>query len=248
MTTQPPFVAELNHAREVSLLGTADSEPWAVLLQREGLVPVLIDGRVQILIVAVAARFAGVPFREVSISVRIHPPSSEFGPESAMLVRAFHSCRLFAFCERALFATPYEFADCRLSIGATASIQVIQAGTPRFVAAMGIPAMHSERVPSSRVDGGWDGAVFLPTRRDTVHPGKWFRARLHGEAVTVPFLNGVDSVVIGPTGEPGVFRLLHESKFAGREWSVRTEARHARSKTYTRGITLPAAAMEGGVA
>src|SRR5262245_16342161 len=98
MNTAVQYDAELAHVREGSLRGTADPAFSTDRLMEEELVPAEQDGKAQLLIVAADARFLGVRFREVSFSVLVSRPGA-----GVFLVRAFNSCRLFAFCERVRF-------------------------------------------------------------------------------------------------------------------------------------------------
>src|SRR5436190_14809837 len=97
------WAAKLSHVREVSLLGTADLAYWADRLKAQGLAPDARDGKAQVLIVAADARFMGVPFREVSLSVLAREDAGKTTREGTYLLHAFNSSRFFAFCERRLF-------------------------------------------------------------------------------------------------------------------------------------------------
>src|SRR4051812_1979975 len=108
--TAVKYVAELAHVREVSLLGSAELTYWKDRLQGEGLTLAERDGQAQVLIVAADSRYMGVRFRELSFSVLTAGYQGD-PAEGAYLVQAFNSCRFFAFCERALFSTPYYHAD-----------------------------------------------------------------------------------------------------------------------------------------
>jgi hypothetical protein len=72
-------------------------------------------------------------------------------------------------------------------------------------------------------------AVIAPVREvilsGTAEPGYW-RERLRSE--------DRDSVTIRPEAAAPVFRWLAESGFKGREWGLRGDAIHSRSKTYRR--------------
>src|SRR5262249_38325691 len=109
------FVAELTNVREVSLHGTADLAFWKGRLAKEDLHPAEHDGRAEVLIVAAEARFRGVRFRELNFSVLVAGHEEGVRSDGAYLVQAFNSCRLFAFCERVFFSTPYYPGDVRVS-------------------------------------------------------------------------------------------------------------------------------------
>ena len=229
------WAAELSHVREVSLLGTADLAYWADRLKEQGLAPVARDGKAQVLVIAADARFMGVRFHEVSVSVLAREGDGESARDGAYLLHAFNSSRFFAFCERRLFSTPYSHADVRVCADAPASIRARESGRDVFRA-----EMAAGRNLARTVDGGWAGPVFLPSR-DRAAPaqpagdGRLFFARIQGQTETYPFLDGKDSVTIAPGPAGGALRSLIDSQFAGTEWSVRRDATHAKSKTYNHG-------------
>jgi hypothetical protein len=225
------WAARLPHVREVTLTGTADRAYWTERLAAEGLAPTARDGRAQVLIVAADARFMGVRFREVSVSVLASEERGEDRREGAYLVQAFNSSRFFALCERRLFSTPYRHADVRVSAGALASVRVAQSGREVFRA-----DMAPGRKPTCDADGGWSGRVFLPRRAGAARPGRLFFAEIRGRTETYPFLPGKDVVTLasGDDGDGGALRELVDSQFAAAEWAVRADATHAKSKTYDR--------------
>src|SRR5262245_30736734 len=237
MNTAIKWAAELAHVREVSLLGTADLAYWRDRLAKEGLAPVERDGQALVLLVTADARFLGVRFREVSFSVLVSIPGEGPGREAAFLVQAFNSCRLFAFCERVLFQTPYLHGDVRVSTS-PASIQLAKRGEVVLRAAMRADAAAPNRSPSRSGDDGWEGPVFLPSRG----PGKEkaFFARVRGHTHSYAFLPAEDEVTIRPGRDSEALQALIDSRFAGREWAVREDAAHAKSKTYARGELLAA--------
>src|SRR5688572_579796 len=98
------YVAELQHVREVSLLGTADLAYWEERLASHGLQAADHDGRAKILIIAAEGKYLGLRFRELSFSVVAYELDEKLRRrDGAFLVQAFNSSRLFAFCERTLF-------------------------------------------------------------------------------------------------------------------------------------------------
>lgn len=236
MNTAIKWAAELAQVREVSLLGTADLAFWKERLQGEELLPAECDGRAQLLVSAAEGKYMGARFREVSFSVLVCPETG-CPWDAACLIRAFNSSRLFAFCERAIFSTPYYFGDVRLDSSLPASIRLVDQGEPVFAAAMGDAAPDS-RQPSRCGDDGWEGLVFLPAKRRGGRPGKLFVARVNGYTRRYPFVAGLDSMAIRPSPESEVFGMLEESHFAVKEWILRDDARHAKSKTYAREFLL----------
>src|SRR5947207_14645228 len=105
--TSVKWAADLAHVREVSLRGTADLAFWQDRLAKEELAPAADDGHAHLLIIAADLKFIGVRFREVSFSVLVERRGEGTGSDAAFLVRAFNSCRFFAFSERVFFSTPY---------------------------------------------------------------------------------------------------------------------------------------------
>jgi hypothetical protein len=225
------YVADLKHVREVSLLGTADLAFWEGRLRPEGLAPAAQDGKAQLLVIAAEAKYLGLPFREVSFSVLVAGHA-----QAAFLAQAFNSSRLFAFCERAFFATPYYPGDVRVSAAVPASVEV-RAGGALFRAEMQAGAEAPAREPSRSGEDGWDGPVFLPGGRGG--KGNLFFARLRGHTRTYPFLPWRDTVTIRPAPGAEVLQALVDSHFAAKEWLIRADAEHAKSKTYTRAAVLP---------
>jgi hypothetical protein len=109
--------------------------------------------------------------------------------DAAYLVRAFNSCRFFAFCERVFFSTPYDHGDVRVSASLPASMHLVKKGEVVFGADMGVDASGLGRDSSRCGEDGWEGPVFLPgSRRGEGRQGKLFVARLRGYTRTYRFL------------------------------------------------------------
>jgi hypothetical protein len=235
MNASVKYVAELTHVREVSLRGTAEMALWKNRLIGEGLVPAEQDGRAQIMIIAADMTFKGVRFSEVSFSVLVARDEQEAPRDAAFLVQAFNSCRLFAFCERALFSTPYDHGDCRVSTSSPASIRLSTGGQVVFRAEMQDDLTAAGREPSRTGYEGWEGPVFLPTsRRGRGEQGRHFFAKVQGETRSYPFLAAGDAVTIRPSRRTEFLQALIDSRFVGEEWAIREDAAHSKSKTYSR--------------
>ena len=225
------WAAELSHVREVSLRGVADLEFWKQRLRPQGLLPADHDGQAQILILAADARFRGIRFRELSVSVLVAPPQKEMGDRAAYLLHAFNSNRFFAFCERKFFATPYSHARVDVSATLPAWIDVTFNGKRLFAATMQRAEVAPQRQPSRRGEDGWEGPVFLP------NGNKHFFARVHGVTETYPFDPATDSIEIAPaSGDEKLTGLsalaaLSASAFVPRAWDIRPDCMHAKSKT-----------------
>jgi hypothetical protein len=239
------WVAELAHVLEVSLLGTADLAFWKERLQAEKLCPAERDGQAQVLISAADAKYWGKRFREVSFSVLVSPPNasppsvsphSELNQQNAaFLVGAYNSLRMFAFVERAFFSTPYNYGDVRVSAALPAFIHLVLNGKTLFRAEMAADGDGPRREPASHGEDGWQGPVFLPEKnRGKCRPGKLFFTRIRGQTSVYPLLLAQDLVAIEPSSESEVLQALQDSHFVLREWLVRPDAAHAKSKTYKR--------------
>jgi hypothetical protein len=249
MNRSVKWAAELAHVREVSLLGTADLAFWKDRLLKEELRPAESDGRAQLLITAADSKFMGVRFRELCFGVVVSRPDDGTWQDAAYLVRAFNSRWLFAACERVLFSTPYDHGDVRVRPSWPASVHLVKKGEVVFAAEMGADASGPGREPSRCGEDGWDGPVFLPPgRRRGGRPGKLFVARLRGHTRRYPFLPGTDSVAIMPPPGGEVLQALRDTRFLAREWVIREDATHAKSKTYRRADLLPGETYAGPAA
>jgi hypothetical protein len=239
MNMSVKWAAELAHVREASLLGTADLAFWKDRLLKEDLLPAERDGHAQVLIVATDAKYMGVRFRELSFSVLVSRPQGGAWQDAAYLVRAFNSCRLFAFCERVFFSTPYYHGDVRVSASLPASMNLVKKGEVVFAAEMGGDASGLGRDASRCGEDGWEGPIFLPeSRRGEGRQAKLFVARLRGYTRTYSFLPGTDSAAIEPSPDSEFLQALRDSHFVAKEWIVREDATHAKSKTYKRADLL----------
>jgi hypothetical protein len=138
------------------------------------------------------------------------------------------------------FSTPYYHGDVRVSASLPTSMHLVKKEEVFFAAGMGIDPSGLGREPSRCGDDGWDGPVFLPEgRRRRGHRGKVFVARLRGYTRTYAFLPGTDSVAIRPSPDSEVLQALRDSHFVAKEWIIREDATHAKSKTYQRADLLP---------
>ncbi len=215
MNHRTGFISTITGVREVALSGSADLSYWRQQLQGEGLTPLEQNGRASLLLTAIEAKFRGLPFRELSISVLLEDGG-------AFLAHAFNSSRLLALAERVFFQTPYHLAELALNEQFPARMGVARAGRPLFSASMGDP-----RSPEREHDALFDGAIYLPGGQ------KVFYARLSGMAALYPY-HLSDNVTFAPGAGEQIFDRLSESGFAGTEWLVRAGAVHARSRTYKR--------------
>lgn len=234
MNTHIRYVAEPTHVREVSLQGTANLAYWTTRLSEENLQPVERGGRAQLLIVAAEMSFLGIRFTEVSFSVLVLVPGYQCR-DAAFLVHAFTSSRLFAFCERRLFATPYTHAECQVSVADCASIRINLTAHAAFRAEMPPDFPASIRKPTRSGEQGWEGLIFLPgSRLGRGDAARLFYGRIKGFTQAYRFAPEADIVSIRPSHSAEILQALLESEFAAEEWAVRADATHGKSKTYRR--------------
>ncbi len=230
----PEYPVEISPVREATLVGTADLSFWTDPLRREKLRPADHDGRAQLYISAVASRFKGIPFREVSISICAYPDSIDTTQEGIFLAHAFNSVRFFAWCERTFFATPYYYAAIAVDPGPPASFEVTQRTGSLLRAAMAATTNADRREPIHSGYECWEPTIFLPTRPSKPDaPRKQFFARLSGDTQVYTFLPDDDRITIQPSAAAPILQSLIDSRFSGRQWMIRQSGTHARSKTVT---------------
>lgn len=228
MSNPVRYIAESRHVREVSLLGTADLMFWTERLRQERLVPTDHRGGARILVTAAEMTFRGLRFTEATFSIFVCVPEQEDQREAALLLQAFNSSRLFAWCERKLFSTPYRHGRCRVS---PVSICILERDQIIFEATMRPSAVLGQRL---HLRGhGFEGPVFLPNFEGG--NGGVFFVRISGGTETYPFVKGQDSIRIVARSTSDVFQNLLDSNFSGEQWLMRPDATHARSTTYQRG-------------
>jgi hypothetical protein len=222
----------LTHVREVSLLGAADLAFWKEKLAKMDLLPVESNGKAQLLIVATDARFMGVKFRELSFSVQVLRLEDGMQRAAVCLIHAFNSSRLFAFCERKFFSTPYYHADIRVSTSLPALMGLVEEAGGAFRAEMEAGTSLQPREPARQGDEVWEGPIIFG------HGHYTFFARLKGRVQTFTFVPDRDSIMVKPSSDASVFQALIESNFIAKEWVIREDAMHAKSKTYERAKML----------
>jgi hypothetical protein len=243
----PQFIAVVDNVREVSLAGLADAGCWSSLLRGVGLQLARRDGRAQILLSAVQARYMGLPFRELSVSLGVRHPDDEGQGSCFYLAYAFHSSRFLAFIERNCFRTPYYPARIEVDTQTPVSFAANRRDGAALTASMGRDT-SGPREPIRCGHDSWEGPIFLPQSKAGDHRRRrWFAAKLAGDTHVYPFLPTRDEVVIRPSPRCPVLQRLAESKFAGREWIVRESAIHARSKTYKEVEALRVAKVDAPV-
>jgi hypothetical protein len=236
------WVANLSHVREVMLLGTADLAYWKDRLREEKLEPVERDGQARIMVIAADLKYWGVRFREVSFSVLVRPYEDLTRQNAAYLLGAYNSLWMFAFVERVIFSTPYNYGDVRVSASSPALVHVVQNNEVVFRAEMAADGGGPGREPSQVGEDGWIGPVFLPEKhrflpekhRGQGRSGKLFFSQVRGETRTYPLMPAQDVVAIKRSTGCEVLQALSDSHFAAKRWNIREDAAHAKSKTYKR--------------
>lgn len=234
---QLKWAARLSGVREVTVVGTAELGYWRERLGGEGLEPLEREGRAVVQIIGAEGRFLGLVFREVSFSVQVKSRHPELGSEGAYLLRAYNSRRFFAWCERVLFSTPYDFAACEVAAyevtgEARPKVRVEREGSELFVAEFGA---GEDRMVLRKGVEGFSGPVYLPRNSAAEGAeGQLFVAVVQGETTVYAFDGARDRVEVLAPAAGHVLEPLVESGFEATEWHVRLSAEHAKSKTLRR--------------
>ncbi|RRR65338.1 MAG: hypothetical protein EI684_23500 [Candidatus Viridilinea halotolerans] len=215
------YSAEIDHVQEVLLYGGADLAYWQRRLAPVGLAPAPHAGRAYLVLAAPALRWANIPFCEITLGVFVGQwPATGTPPSGLYLASAYNSSRLLTWLERQLFQTPYAHRSITVTATNPAAITLAHGKTMLLRA-----AMRSAAHPLWQRDELWTGAIILPG------PGSlWFRARLGGLTTAYRFDPVADTFAID-AADP-LSRLLAEAQFTPYEWHLRTDAHHARSRTY----------------
>jgi hypothetical protein len=225
------FVADVQHVKEVSLLGRADLAYWTGRLSGEGLNPLAVDGEARLLLIAAELKWKGVRFSELSFSVLLQGEPDEPRDQSYLLV-AYNSSRLLAFCERAFFSTPYDHGDVRTAVTPGANIELAFGSDTAFRAVMQNGG-DTPRKPLRSGEEGWNGPVYLPRKSGSAtRPCTVFIARITGLTKAYEFSGDDDVFDIRKTLMAPPLAELIESRFRPMQWILRPDARHAKSKTY----------------
>jgi hypothetical protein len=142
--------------------------------------------------------------------------------DALYVVQAFNSLRSFAWIERTFFATPYDLA--RIQVDAQAPVK---ARLEDRAGVMINAQMKTNTAPQETRDELWQGQIYLPP-----HADKYFVAQLGGRTELYPFLPDADTLQFFDREKYPVFQWLRESNLVAKEWRIRREAVHARSKTF----------------
>jgi hypothetical protein len=221
------WAATLSNVREVSLMGSADLGYWEDRLKKEGLSPREKEGRAQIMVLGASAKFMGLRFAEISVSVMTRGADEN----EAYLVGAFNSRRFFAFCERVIFKTPYRHAEVEVDC----AVGLLSVGRRREIGLDArMAAQRGGRMASYEGQDRWEGKVFLPNGTGSSKNDRFFFARLVGRTERYPYVQGEDSMSMKGLESADALGALVESDFVPQEWVIRSDATHAKSKTYLR--------------
>lgn len=202
------FVAVVENVKELRLIGTANLDYWNNFLADKPYQPIDKNGFAEIIISATELVWKGFRFNELTITLAIS--------EGVFMLYAFNSNRFFAFCERTFFSTPYYFGE----VGLDENLPCRMSLENLFAAKMN----NAERL-TNEVEDNWTGTVFLPHMRGE----KYFIAKLSGKTKVCPF-DESDKITFT---EHSIFDLPRKSEFVGKEWRMRSNAFHAKSKTYS---------------
>jgi len=228
MTTSTPstnlkYAAFVERVQEVILYGTADLDFWTKRLAAVGLNPSINHEQAEVFISATRLRWRGLRFKEFTISIGLQPDRDTVTHAGFYLLQAFNSSRLLAFSERKLFKTPYVYGPIIVSARLPVAMQIDADEKVAFSAHM------AGEIPCLRDEEEWfEGPIYLPDGQ------RLFYARLSGQTETYPFLPRTDWIEIRHQPRFEVFQWLNASGFTPKEWHVRFEATHAKTKTYLR--------------
>lgn len=229
------FDVVVSPVREVSLVGGADLSYCRQRLAPHGLHATERDGRAEMLLSACEARFKGVRFRELSLSIFVAREAGSAARDGALLLRAFNSVRFFAWVERTLFRTPYYPGRIAVSPDAPATIQLGGTRDPILRAAMAGDGSAATRMAIPAAAGLWQGPLFLPDLHDAAAPAtRLFYGSLSGDTRTLPFDAARDVFQLGSAARDPVVLLLTKAGFEPTTWIVRAAATHGKSKTIRR--------------
>lgn len=222
------FIVEVQPVKEVALVAEADLAYWQDRLKGARVFPYNQQGKAAIVISATDLRSLGRRTNEFTIGLVVCERPAADSPDAFYLVQAFNSSRLFAWIERIFFATPYSPGHICVDDRMPAQIQLAdRAGTIFSV------QMNTTATPTVSRDELWQGKIYLPRlTADSRKAQKYFVAKLGGRTDIYPYSPKNDTLQISARNGQPVFQWLLESKLVGKEWRVRSNAVHARSKSY----------------
>jgi hypothetical protein len=216
------FIVEVQHVKEVTLAAEADLVFWQARLQSERLFPFNQQGKAALVIGATDLHSMGRRSNEVTIGLVVCERPTADSPDALYLLQAFNSLRSFAWIERTFFATPYHLGRIQIDEHVPVKVRL----EDRAGVMLNLQMKASAASPTTR-DEMWQGKVYLS------QVGKYFVAKLGGRTDVYPYSPETDTLQIFTRDAYPVFQWLLESNLAGKEWRIRSEAGHARSKTFS---------------
>ncbi len=223
------YVAVVTGVHEVTLVANADLEYWKEKLKDEEVKVYDDQGKAELMISSADLVWKGMRSQEVSVSIKVCD-NDRNEPNGFYLIHAFNSSRLFAWIERKVFHTPYYYG--RIEVSAEHPVSVIVGEKGHTWMMLHIP---ESRFPVMSENRQWNGPIFLPSlggsRKDH---GRLFYAKIGGATEVHSFQPSVDLIRIQESIHHPVLRMLLDSNVTGKEWHIRKEAAHAKSKTYLR--------------
>ncbi len=230
MATHPVrYIAKVEGVRELALTGAAELSWWRDRLAGEELEPVEVEGRAQVIVTGMDAKWMGVPFRELAVIIAARRRSG-LTEAGFFLAGSFNTSRFFSAVERWWFHTPYLFrADVHVQLGNPTVIRLGSRANPDLLAELGSREPSEEPAPAQEV--GFTGTLFLPKGRDRTRY-RWFTVRIQGLTSTFDFDAARDRFELGSECSDPIFAELRASRFRGIQWRLRPNAAHARSKTF----------------
>jgi hypothetical protein len=229
MESPIPYHVQISNVRELSLFGAADLDLWQKYLHPYALHPSNINGQAEILISAIAAKFKGLTFRELSICISVNREENSPDSDGFFLIQAFNSRRFFAFVERAMFRTPYHHGY--LDVTPDPAHMRLSKRKSCLLNAEMSSKTSTTRSPPPVEDFLWEGPIFLPHKATTIQTQRLFYARLIGPRQSFAFLASQDVCSLAPSAEHPVFRSLLDSNFAAKLWMTGDNSTHAKSRT-----------------
>lgn len=222
---QTKFIVEVANVKEVAVEGEADLVYWQERLRGLSLFPYQAGGKAQLMVGGTELFSMGKRTNELTVGLVVCERPAGDSPDGVFLVYAFNSSRLFAWIERAFFSTPYFWGRMGVQAKVPAHIHLADdAGTILNF------QMNAASQPITTQEELWQGKIYLPRHSPT--PQKFFVAKLAGQTEIYPVSLATNSFQITARQEHPVFQWLLDSHFAAKEWRIRQNATHARSKSF----------------
>jgi hypothetical protein len=224
------YLAEIGSVKEVMLVGTAGLQFWRDRMQAEQLFPFDDTGAAQVSLTGTDLRWLGIRFRELTISIAVSDHEDGHTHDGYFLVHAYNSVAMLAWTERTMFHTPYYHGDILVEAGPPGRMG-LRHGQDMLLCA----GMSGDAQLIGVTEIWWEGPIYLPRRATQAGGnGHLFYAKLGGPLERYQFVPGADSFTVHPRRHDLIWRCLVDSGFAGREWRIRRNATHAKSRTFRR--------------